>query len=51
MRILVKVNGYVLFESGFYFPIKAVNKLCDPSFLIIVLTITDEDVVFVTWDD
>jgi hypothetical protein len=51
MWIDVKIDTDLFLESRFEFPLQIIDKLSNPAIMLIVfLTITDEDVVFVAWD-
>jgi len=52
MGVFIEVNGDVFFEGGIDLFLQGFYKLCHPLIrLVIVLPITDEDVIFVAWDD
>ena len=51
MRIYVKIQTNIFFESGFEFSFQVIYKLSNPAFMLVVLlAVADEDVVFVPVD-
>jgi len=52
MGVFIEVNGDVFFEGGIDLFLQGFYKLCPPLIrMVILLTITDKDVVFVALDD
>ena len=51
MRVLIKIDGEVLFESGLEFSFKISYKLRHPAVIFVVfLTVTDENIVLVSFN-
>jgi hypothetical protein len=50
MGIFIKVNGDISLDSGDQFFLQIFNKFCYPAIVsIIVLAVTNENIVFVIW--
>jgi hypothetical protein len=47
----VEVNGDVFFEGGLNFIFKILHKFCYPARFVVLVSVTDEDVVFVAGYD